>query len=77
MPNGKTGPKKLGSAELPNSTLDGLGISKVQSSQWQKLGAIPQRQFDLAIGESVKPPTTKGILRAAEPPSRGKRACCY
>jgi hypothetical protein len=51
-------------------TLSDLGISRDQSSQWQKLGALPQRQFDLAIGESVKPPTTKGILRAAEPPSR-------
>jgi|SRR6516164_4691190 hypothetical protein len=48
--------------------LDDLGISKNQSSQWQKLGAMPQREFDLAIGESVKPPTTKGILRAAADP---------
>jgi hypothetical protein len=54
----------------PEVSLNGLGISEKQSSQWQKLGALPQRQFDLAIGESVKPPTTKGILRAAEPPSR-------
>jgi hypothetical protein len=51
-------------------TLKDLGISDKQSAQWQKLGALPQRQFDLAIGESVKPPTTKGILRAAEPLSR-------
>jgi len=41
---------------------------KRSSSQWQKLGAMPQREFDLAIGESVKPPTTKGILRAAADP---------
>ena len=51
-------------------TLADLGITRDQSSQWQKLGAIPQRDFDLAIGESVKPPTTKGILRAAEPATR-------
>jgi hypothetical protein len=73
MPNGKTGPKKLGAPGAPNSEpgLEALGISKKQSSQWQKLGALPQRDFDLAIGESVRPPTTKGILRsAAEPPKR-------
>ena len=52
-------------------TLKELGISKIQSSTWQKLGAMPQREFDLAIGESVKPPTTSGELRSfAEPPSR-------
>jgi hypothetical protein len=51
--------------------LSDLGITKDQSSQWQKLGAISQKDFDLAIGESVKPPTTKGILRAiTEPPRR-------
>jgi hypothetical protein len=53
------------------TTLSDLNITRDQSSQWQKLGALPQRDFDLAIGESVRPPTTKGILRsAAEPPKR-------
>lgn len=70
-------PKAKGAAQSkatrsPESTalLEDLGISKNQSSQWQKLGAMPQREFDIAIGESVKPPTTKGILRAAEPAPR-------
>jgi hypothetical protein len=27
-------------------TLSDLGITRDQSSQWQKLGALPQRQFD-------------------------------
>jgi hypothetical protein len=53
-----------------STTLADLGISDKQSSQWQKLGAMPQREFDLAIGDSVKPPTTKGLLRAAAPPPR-------
>lgn len=52
------------------AALDELGISRKQSAQWQKLGAIPQREFDFLIGESLKPPTTKGILRAAEPAPR-------
>ena len=35
-------------------SLADLGITKTQSSQWQKLGAMSQRDFNLAIGESVK-----------------------
>lgn len=53
--------------------LDDLGITRDQSSQWQKLGALPQRDFDLAIGESVKPPSTKGILRAASEPEKPRQ----
>jgi hypothetical protein len=65
--------KKVGSSETTplQVALEANGISKDQSAQWQKLGSMPQREFDVAIGESVKPPTTKGILRAVEPsPSR-------
>jgi hypothetical protein len=35
--------------------LDNLGISKKQSSDWQKLAQIPQREFDLALKESERP----------------------
>ena len=52
-------------------TLKELGISRVQSSRWQKLGALPQEEFEFALGESVRPPTTLGVLRSAsEPPPR-------
>jgi hypothetical protein len=64
-------PKKEKSSET--TLLSDLGISRDQSAQWQKLGAISQREFDIAIGESVKPPTTKGILRAATEPEKPKR----
>jgi hypothetical protein len=63
-------------------TLDDLGISRDQSSQWQKLGGMPQRDFDLAIG-TEEMPTTKGILRntnagtiAKAPPASRFRLCC-
>ena len=62
----KGGDKKSKSADA-TSILEPLGISRDQSSQWQKLGALSQHEFDIAIGESVKPPTTKGILRATGP----------
>lgn len=58
------------STDVTTKTLADLGISKNQSSQWQKLGAMPQRDFDLAIGASVMP-TTKGVLREFEPEKKG------
>jgi hypothetical protein len=70
----KRGPKQLNSLGEKNSSkgeiLEALGITAKQAAQWEKLGAMTQRDFDLAIGESVKPPSTKGILRASAPPPR-------
>ena len=48
--------------------LEELGISRKQSAQWEKLGAMSQRNFDLAIGTAVKPPSTAGVIRAVEQP---------
>lgn len=56
---------KRGAPEVPR--LNGLGISKKQSSAWQKLGAVPQREFDLALKDADKP-TTNGIIRATSEP---------
>jgi len=67
----KRGVRSLGEqTQTKGAVLDELGISRKQAAQWEKLGSMPQREFDLAIGESVKPPTTKGILRAATEPVR-------
>jgi hypothetical protein len=48
-------------------TLASLGISRDQSSQWQKLGAVPDNEFDQAMKEAERP-TTNGMLRATQEP---------
>ena len=54
MENAKTGPaqNQVTSMHLPVGPppLTALQISKRQSSDWQKLGAGPQEEFDQAIG---------------------------
>jgi hypothetical protein len=54
---------KRGGSKSREATLKTAGISKDQSSGWQKLGAIPQGEFDAALAQADKP-TTNGIIRA-------------
>jgi hypothetical protein len=49
------------------TALSGLGITRDQSSQWQRLAAVPQPQFEAALAAPGKP-TTNGIINAAFPP---------
>jgi hypothetical protein len=47
-------------------TLADYGLSKDQSSRFQKLADVPEEQFERALaGEEM--PTTRGLIEAAEP----------
>ena len=46
-------------------TLADLGVSKDQSSRWQKLAAIPEAEFEATFARPEKPSTT-GIIAAHE-----------
>ena len=55
-------------AEPPNQeTLADLGISKGQSSRWQKLADVPEDQFEAALA-APDIPTANGIIEAAAAP---------
>jgi hypothetical protein len=58
-------------------TLDDLGISRDQSSQWQKLGAMPQRAFDVRnqIGGSLKRVVAHRISHSTTTPVTVPRHC--
>jgi hypothetical protein len=54
-----------GSATRPAQTLSDMGIKKDQSSKWQKMAAIPEKERE---GYLAQPgiPSTEGMIRAHE-----------
>lgn len=61
--------KRDGAAVGP-STLADLGVSKGQSSRWQKLADVPDADFERAVKGGEGKPTTNGIIAAHAPPPK-------
>jgi len=66
----KQGPNLPRSTSTTTGTLKSLGITKDQSSRWQKIADLSDHEFDLAIGTATSKPSTNGILKATAPPER-------
>lgn len=63
------GPIAVTSYDRNTKTLDDLGISKNESSRWQKLAAVPEDKFEQAVSaakEIAGEVTTAAMLRAAK-----------
>jgi len=58
--------KKVGSTDT--TPLSKLGVSKDQSSKWQKLAEVSDEQFELAVTDRTRRATTNGIIRETSPP---------
>lgn len=50
--------------------LRAAGVTPRQAKDWEKLGAVPDRQFEVALADPIKTPTTKGIISGAKPPKQ-------
>ena len=58
-------------------TLEDLGVSRDQSSRWQKLAAIPEAKFEQAVAaakETAREVTTAALLRLERPHVSHNRA---
>lgn len=62
----KTSSTDEGVSKAP--TLRDLGLSAEQTHNWRKLADVPQQQFDEALADPTRKPTTAGIIAAATPP---------
>jgi hypothetical protein len=50
------------------ATLSDLGVSRNQSSRWQKLADMPDEQFDRALSVADQHPSTSGIIASVTEP---------
>ena len=55
-----------GSRDLPSNrpkTLSEMGVTKDQSSKWQKLAAVPEDEFEKAVSVQGSKPSTNHIIK--------------
>lgn len=53
----------------PPATLQDIGISRNQSSRWQRLADVPEEKFEKALADPVEKPSTGRIIRENPKPA--------
>jgi hypothetical protein len=46
------------------------GVTPKQAEQWEKLAAVPEKEFEMALEDPTTKPTTNGIIKANATPKR-------
>ena len=62
-------PQKNGIGDIPFSTLSKIGVTKIQSSQWQQVASIPDEKFEqhiIEIQQENEELTRAKLLRVAQ-----------
>jgi hypothetical protein len=65
-PGGRGAPIVRSQSTTAQPTLAELGISRDQSSKWQRLADVPEAEFEAALTAPEKP-TTNGIINSSAP----------